>query len=161
MLIFQLLISGNYFVIIAKVNLKLMLFFLAALRWIFSFVKGLSPVVWIAVVLCHIHFPCESATGLHQQRSHMITASKAINIPANKYTDLKVEGINLVFLYIETRQFCLINYACVCVIPCPDICCGQLSDLQGSPDLPHTLYQIWGRACIFWEKKALHYLFFL
>jgi len=45
----------------------------------------------------------------------MITASKPIYIPANKYTDLKVEGINLVFLYFETREFCLINYACVCV----------------------------------------------
>jgi len=45
----------------------------------------------------------------------MITASKPIYIPANKYTDLKVKGINLVFLYFETREFCLINCVCVCV----------------------------------------------
>ncbi|KAL1254617.1 hypothetical protein QQF64_016846 [Cirrhinus molitorella] len=36
----------------------------------------------------------------------------------------------------------ILSVAQVLIIPCPDICRGQLSDLRGSLDLPHTLYQI-------------------
>ncbi len=46
------------------------------------------------VILCHIQFPCKSATGSvwvyvkgpHQQRSHMITATEAVNISSLYFT---------------------------------------------------------------------------
>ncbi len=52
------------------------------------------------VILWHIQFPCKSATGSvwvyvkgpHQQRSHMITATKAVNISSLYFTLHKLKS---------------------------------------------------------------------
>lgn len=82
--------------------------------------------------------------------------------------DLKVEGINLVFLYIETRQFCLINSACVCFHAVPSAhntmpwhllwAALWLPRVSGSPthslpNLRQSLYLL--------RKKRLYIIFFI
>ncbi len=159
-----------------------MQFFLAVLLWIISCVEGLSPVACIAESFCVTYsFRVNLPQVLYEfmlkdltSRGHTWLLQQKLLISLHfisHNTNLKVKDIHLgVFVIdIESRQLFLMNCMCVCVcvclgvcvmliIPSPKICRGQLSDLQGSLDILHSLLNL--TQSLHLLRRRLHIIFY-